>query len=344
MSHIQTSMDGCIYILKMNNEDYLIDEKDCGFAEGSRVIKTDAPETFVLLSILRHILYHKKFVRNQKQGESLVYLVPGNSVLDAKSLYESQVETKTDNVRVVFLEEGIGDYIRADEKVPVRWLETVSPVKRLILRPLTYIEWKLGTNRMIAALDKLGQLERFYLFDRQPDGSYVPNATVCKAFSDVFYRRADENRIEVDYENTIIISTQPFMENMGCNIDLYIYSEIKRICEKKNIKLIVKPHPRERNLERYRNIGLYVDEETKSISQEILFASSDHKPVMITGFFSTSLIMANILFDIPAMGLGKMSDFIGLGKFKDDIENFTRLFKNNLLLPESIEDIEQILN
>ena len=110
-----------------------------------------------------------------------------------------------------------------------------------------------------------------------------------------------------------------------------------------NVQLVVKPHPREKKLDRYANCKITVDSSNQGISQEILLASAKNQPLCIIGFCSTSLILANLYYNIPIICLGKLGAFEKIPGFGTDISNFIETFSELLIVPNSFQDVEDAI-
>lgn len=143
------------------------------------------------------------------------------------------------------------------------------------------------------------------------------------------------------YENKLIICTQVFHDlgQITNNADITV---IRKICDearKNHIGVIIKPHPRETDIDKYRYPGVEVDEK-QSVPLEIILAGTKRKPLAIIGITTTSLVSANILWNIDSFSIIRL---VGLKNFayevREDIEHFPRCFSNFVALPNSINDI-----
>jgi len=275
-----------------------------------------------------------------KKGTHINCIYPDNSTIYVKDLYRFQKASRADCLKLVIIEEGIGMYIRDEKRWLERGIESASGIKKTVYKILSPIWFKYSTKKILEMYSKNGNLQRYNLFLDTKDG-LVPNKDYCKAFASVFSERAERYCNCVDYSNTIIINSQPMFEELKIDDDIECYKRIKEICNIKNIRLIIKPHPREKHLERY--LGFEVDTENRGISQEILIAKSNTKPLAIIGLFSTTLVTGNIFYDIPAICVGKIIDRGKLVGFGNDIDNFINAFHNTINVPENYEDINVLI-
>lgn len=250
------------------------------------------------------------------------------------------------NCKIIFVEEGIGSYIRSKQ----RWLncgsEKYNGLRKELKKIRTRVSSFLSKNVIIKILHSMSMIGYFYMLEKTSTG-LRSDYSVCKYIVDEYkyqYRLLQLENIETSYENSIVINTQPFFEQLNINEDLKCYERIIQICDELDIKVILKLHPREKNTSRYNSLSLFIDRENSSISQEILFAGISLKPLAILGFFSTTLVTSKMFFGIDAISLGKLINMNLLNGFDEDVENFIEVFKNMVLVPSSYEDLKHVLD
>lgn len=290
---------------------------------------------------VERILYYYRLLNCQHDGKSVICIFPNNADIFSKELYQFQKTSGADNVKIVFIEEGIGTYIRDEKRWQDRGWEGVHGIKKLLHNVKALLRMKYGTFGLTNYFVKRGKLENYNLFNKTENG-IIPNRAFCKAFSEAFSDRAGKLNVEVDYTNTILVNSQRIFDEQNQDLDIECYKKLQEICNKLKIRLIIKPHPREKNLGRYE--GFEVDTGNRGISQEILIAKSLNKPLALVGFFSTTLITGHLFYDIPAFCLGKLVDCGQLSGYNKDIKNFVSLFSDILIVPESYEELESVLS
>ena len=125
------------------------------------------------------------------------------------------------------------------------------------------------------------------------------------------------------------------------------YNLVKDICDflkSKHIDFIIKPHPRECNINIYRNIGNVF--ESNNISLEMLLGNMEQTPRVIIGTISSCLYIANSLYGIKAISLGKIllqsMEFKNLG-MRRVIKEFVRKFDKIVCFPETISELYDLI-
>ena len=332
---------GDIYVKGDPKNGYLINEEDCLFAEGFFFHKLQNNKTWMerITFHLAEVIASAALILSQSKGRTLLLLKPSNRPFSTTLVYRTKKAHRAGNVRMVMLEEGIGDYIRDEERWKIVGIELMTGHKRILRYIKKNIIYYTESQRVIQEFEKRGDTFFFHLL-RKKNGRYIPNKRICKAFKEVYEERSKELGIRKNYHRVILINSQPFMEEYGNDSDLICYSKIHTICKNNGIRLVVKPHPREMNLDRYRSIGLDVDYSDHGISQEILLAGAEEKPMMIIGFFSTTLITAKLYYSIPVMCLGRLDNFESIPEFGKDITQFIETFSELLSVPEDYQEAE----
>lgn len=145
----------------------------------------------------------------------------------------------------------------------------------------------------------------------------------------------------VIYENKLIICTQVFHDlgQIRNNADMAIIQQICDEARKKHIGVVIKPHPRETDINKYLDLGVEVDKK-QSVPLEVILAGTKRKPLAMIGITTTSLVSANVLWDINSFSI---INLVGTENFvydvRDDIDHFPRCFSKFAALPNSINDI-----
>lgn len=283
-----------------------------------------------------------KELENEDYNEELLIIQQGPLFLSFSG-YKKIKETYP-NYKIIFvlLEEGIGLYIRDRKRWFGRGGEKLTGIRKLVRGSKNIIRsWRTNEN-VIKTLESYGRIKKFYLFDKEGD-SLKRNEDVCRAFYHVY----EDSKIKLDYQDyylgKVLINTQPFCEEIGSNADINCLKQVIKMLNSKGIGVVIKPHPREKDLSRYQILDAEIDVSHKGISQETVLANSKSKPIAILGFFSTTLITANVFFDVPAICLGRLLDLKEIGGFSEDINQFIRMFSSVLNVPEDSDDLLEIV-
>ena len=200
----------------------------------------------------------------------------------------------------VLIEEGTGTYTQTDKSwFRISILKTKSRMMRIA---------KLGRWALFAPINHIVDREfrkkipqySFCMFNRESEPVEVNSEYKTK-----LKETLEQSSIKVDYKNTVICATTVLFEECGSNADLKIISRMVDCVGRFGYDVVIKPHPRERNLSRYEITGATV-EKLSEVSLEELVAGSPNKPSCVVGFGSSSQIMLNVLYGIPAIDISRL--------------------------------------
>lgn len=145
------------------------------------------------------------------------------------------------------------------------------------------------------------------------------------------------------YSDAIVINTQPFM-GVGIpegDVDINILAALCKLCKEKDIKIVIKPHPGQTDLERYAKLEefAYFDVR-KGLSQEEILNSLKNKPRAIVAFSSTTLLTTKLFYDIPSYSLAKLLLEENINEFhKERLRVFIDTFENQICFCDSVNTI-----
>lgn len=143
-----------------------------------------------------------------------------------------------------------------------------------------------------------------------------------------------------------LINTQCLLEN-SLTDGISDFQIIKEVCSKlctKGYRIIIKPHPREKSIEKYEELHATVIKDN-SIPQEAMIANAVEKPKFILGFNSSSLLNAYGLFEIQVISLANMlKDKNGVSKkYKKDLKKYIKRYKDYFAFPKEFDDFDRLL-
>lgn len=234
-------------------------------------------------------------------------LYPGTDRLREHIWNEAFLSGK-DPVRVV-LEEGVGTYTQT----PRTWFDlTIAKTSSKLGRVLKYVRWyvMLPFRKILdRLLQKKTQCVRFCVFDYDSDGSLVANEAVARNLGKVFRIAGEqEGNPPKDFKDKIIIATTMlFEESSSQALETEVYSKVIDMCCDYGMDVVIKPHPRDDSLDKYRQLGAQVIDDTK-VSLESLLAYSENMPLAIIGMQSSSQVIANSLWGVPAVFLTNLCE------------------------------------
>lgn len=261
------------------------------------------------------------------------------------SLYKCNKRKK--NLIAVSIDEGVGVYTTFREETFWRSLQNAIFLSKSFKNKFLSVLKAVETH--IFSREKLIE-SRYYLdcnlMKINENGICYPNGKMPYYFREVNECSARVNncflKIERDY---ILVNTQPIdaFFSSGEDIQYEIIRNCIPIFYKAGFDVIIKPHPREINIEKYKKLGVLVVEDN-GISQESLLCRM-RKPKFIVSCFSTTLISTHLCWDIIAISLARM--FIKTNDvtkyFEDILCKFEKAFQNMVYFPDDNDKLLEIL-
>ena len=147
------------------------------------------------------------------------------------------------------------------------------------------------------------------------------------------------------YENSVIINTQNLLESNITDgvVDFNAYKKVSYLLNETNEHVVIKPHPREANVHKYETIGWELFAEN-NIAQEIILAKINKKPKCIIGIYSSTLLNAKGIFDIPVISLAKilLKEEISFA-FRAELRKYVEMYESIVLFPQDYGELKTII-
>lgn len=184
----------------------------------------------------------------------------------------------------------------------------------------------------------------FSILEWSKENGWVKNEKSVKYYEKVLKKNkvSDFENANI-YRDALLINTQPFMgvgipEN---NEDVKILLKLCELCKEREIKVVIKPHPGQKDLDRYAELRSFAYFDLrKELSQEEILSSLKEKPRAVVAYSSTTLVTSKLFYDIPAYSLAnillskKISD-----AHEKRLNAFISTFKNQVEFVDSLEYI-----
>lgn len=248
-----------------------------------------------------------------------------------------KIYSKLKGIRIhhIIVDEGLATYLNTwKSNLKMSNINIVS-IMRAGKRLLTYIQQDILFNGMIRKKHDYTQMTVLI-----KKGSVLEkNSFAIKYYKEIIKAHAKDIDIETvePMKNKVVICTQPYFDagDVRNDADLDIYKLLCDQCRRKGIEIVIKPHPREKSIERLKNSGMGVIDVGMYSQESILAALGDNKPVALIGFNSTALINAVLFFDIPVMSVVKLID-LNMFDYHTiyDMKLFAKTFGNYVVMPE----------
>lgn len=243
-------------------------------------------------------------------------------------------------VVTILIDEGLGTYVD-NEFICCKW----SFREGGILNGLRSVWHMFIRNKIFLQNLKTSNSLRYeQLFSRSKKG-LIPNKKVIEAYRKTIKFGSDHADYK-EYEKAAIINSNMLFE-IGIlkeRIDIKLFHEICDILEQQNISVVLKPHPREREVSSYESLNCKL-ETSRVVAQESIFSNLQCLPYCIIGFDTTTLVSAKLLFNIDSISINKLVDKKYLLD-KNRFNKFNACFSNIVYLPETmnefLEDFQRI--
>lgn len=258
----------------------------------------------------------------------------------------SKVNSKK-QLRFILIDDGDGSYINqfSNELYMELYENGDTFVKRI--KTLIKVSVREGTrNFLIKKLQSRGHLIDNRIFHVDRDGRYVPNTHISEFYKNAFREqgsRIDKSIIE-KCENAVLFNTQCLFENKMSDgkTDLELYRLVSECTKSLGLKVALKPHPRELDLKKYSDFN--IDIIPANISQEALLANTTDKPACVISIFSSTLLNAYGIFDIPVISLAKIFIKMGVSSTVEaQLNDYIKRYEKNFIFPETVDELKKEL-
>ena len=142
----------------------------------------------------------------------------------------------------------------------------------------------------------------------------------------------------------MLFNTQCLFENKMSDgkTDLELYRLVSECTKSLGLKVALKPHPRELDLKKYSDFN--IDIIPANISQEALLANTTDKPACVISIFSSTLLNAYGIFDIPVISLAKIFIKMGVSSTVEaQLNDYIKRYEKNFIFPETVDELKKEL-
>ena len=289
----------------------------------------------------------KSVCKNDKATDEAFYFVWTESI---NNLLSSIRQCRANNrIKLIKIDDGAGSYIDAFHRRMS--YGTWEAGKKNILRKLRnyFVAYIKSSSYFVADFaieNKLRKTNSFInanVFERV-SGKLRKNEDFVQFYETAFSNEAKKNDFEC-FENAIVINSQALFEFgiLDKEIENEIYRNLAVLLRDFSIKIVVKPHPREKNLVKYSGYGWFLYQQN-NISQEIILAQLTQKPICIISVYSSTLLNANGVFGVPVVSLAKILYKKRIDKsLRMILERYIAQYKDIIMFPDSFEEFKVIL-
>lgn len=282
------------------------------------------------------------FQRNDKAKKRKSFIIPYKIDVFLYALYSLNNKGKYITECYV-IDEGLGTYLGLN-------IDKLTNTKRVF----NIKEWITLSKNIISELlrsilelklKKQALLYDFSLFTQDRNNHLQTNESVVDYYRQVISSETIIHQEGNDiYDNAVLINTQP-LEGVEDNADIDILYDLCKQCYAKGIKVVVKPHPAEKNIKKYSKLNKYVNWDLRNeLSQEVILNSLTHKPLAMISFYSTTLVTSKLFWSIPTFSVAKilLLEDISNG-LRKKLTDFISVFNEHTIFCDSIESLVNTL-
>lgn len=313
--------DGCIIEPDLVNSKWFDDLEVYNFKFGALATQSE----------IKHYLQ-----KHQKEGREFYILRPVMPKLEfSVMLYNENVRK---NIVHIVIEEGLATYMRDWKGWLFEDLHTCDMIAAW--NQISMRTWKKYYSE--AMLFRRGELIQNTLFVKKGN-NFVKNRRAIIYFKWVLQKTKNiyDCKAYENYQGSVIVCTQTYGEQKRIldNADMHELEHLVKKLKEAGNQVIIKPHPREKNIEKYIKLGCEVDTQN-SVPLESILASLDIKPRCIVGITTTTLITAKLFWDIPAISMARLINHDSYAKeIVGEIDNFCRIFGRVIQIPDNYQKI-----
>lgn len=275
------------------------------------------------------------YLANHKKGTRKIYVLNPMQINDIFITRLKAAVPDSDIVNIV-IDEGLGVYMRSGFNWAVEQYHNTNSMKEFIRFIFDLQKKKLYVNKSIKRRE---YINNDILINN--NGKFEENKGIISYYRRVIDCDKVSNEKYSRYSNSVIISAQLYFEDnqIKNNADLELYKKIISALSERNIGVVFKPHPRDKNLSRYDCLDCFVDTDN-TVSQEAILASLDVKPRAVLSFTSTSLVTSSLFYGIKTASLNSLltKEDVQL-TLLNEFSNFKKAFENVVYIPDSSEQL-----
>lgn len=184
------------------------------------------------------------------------------------------------------------------------------------------------------------------IFHVEKSKGYILNAHISDYYKISFREQANkiDKNILMKLENAVLFNTQCLYENKMSDgkKDFELYRLAIKQAKLLGLKIALKPHPRELNLQKYVDLG--IDIIPANISQEALLANLKKGPLCVVSIFSSTLLNAYGLFNIPVISMAKIFKNDKMSSaLKSQLDDYIKRHEKGFIFPETLEEFNSTL-
>lgn len=261
-------------------------------------------------------------------GKDPIYIVNAGVVVFKWATYIRNYCNRS--VSFVWADDGLGSYIGYHRGDPL-W----SPMS------VNGIAYKLciGISKIY------GRFFDMRLYGKK-HGKVKKNNFPVKYYRDVLERGSAVSEVDFEtinvFSDCILLNGTVIDANYGENVtnpDIDVYRILSKILKNRNNEVVVKPHPRDKDLTRYDSLGWKVYDKA-TIPQEELIPKLEKMPKCIISLYSSTITSLFALYGIKSISLAKMMVKADIEEeMKESIQRMIDVFDDVISVPKDESEL-----
>lgn len=314
---------------------YSIYVENGGFNQNSTVIASSKEKNLCKSSFLKRRIKHLSFYKYALLGGRNVQKLPEIYLMQTvhpEPQIGLQMLSYGRYMRYVCFDEGVGTYTPDNDIPPTSY--KIGEWANYFREAIIGHQWLKYFHHVIYTT----------LFEDRK-GILYPRQSVVPYYRQVIEDHASQSSLSIDLSDAVIIAPSVYEEikQYYNGEEMRIWSQVCATLSKKGYKLYMKPHPRDSYFRQYAHQWKCELIEVPNLPMEKMCAIS--QPKCIVAGPSTALVTSNLLYEIPAICIYDLMDQSKCDQsIKTIIKYFRKLFRQFVLFPQSLSELEAIVD
>lgn len=331
------SLHGVVLLIRNKNGSYALDESYFSDMEAECYYYTQYRNPMQMLECeMRLTKYCLTYRGENKLTDFYVFSQMSSNFL-LMSLCDGIYKDR--NVKSIICDEGVGSYL-LDQNAVNKNIK--NPEGSMLKQIKVNYESLFLFPKVTKKLRKHNGVYDLMLL-KEEEGILQRNDDLVGYFKKAIKRYSDDHswNLSMISSQYVLINTQP-LDSTYCEdekIIMDMWAGVVEFYKSKGFEVWVKTHPREKNTDKYKKIGMNILE-CGDAAQEVLLLKM-RKPAYLISIFSTTLITAKLLNDVDGVCLARIvSGMSGISQFfKNELREFEKKFAHLTRVIKSINDL-----
>ncbi len=278
-------------------------------------------------------------IRSRTGLNNLYLLSPHLPYIELLMYFKNTLISTKYKPAFVLVDEGYASYI-SKENWDILTTEYLSEADYSFVDKMSNKVFRSVDNVLRDMVTRSMPVEKRFLF-RLESGLKI-NDDICSSYKEVLKLRKNDLNMK-HFDRSVLIISQPFSElnRISQKEELQFMDSLIKFINKKGLKPILKPHPREK-VEKYNKL-IDCDFDVIGNNFPVEEIIPNLNPKCVIGYSSTALLNSKVFYGINAVSLSDIMHSISEDEIDDEEQEFKHLTGNYINFVENIEDIEEFI-